>query len=728
MLNLWLQTIGALLALGVAGWSVIWVFRNPQRPFLWLAAPLVGLPLLGGVVQILYYALSTRLSTAVWAGWVSLAALSIVCVVRAWRPQISRKHLIAAAVTVLIASVWAVYVCNHSAIRAGEPTIMVTDGSDMFGYAMVGDWLATRTGAQLPRHDEVLEALQYANLFVDGSRGNTFFLTAIAGWWRETTSLFSYDWFSGVVLAAAAMGFTGLFATRRSTLWLLLLVALSTAWLTVARTGFLGKTLAYPCALMLVAFYVEAWTRPSRLKILTACLCAPFAAFLVNPLLPFLVLTLACGGTVFSTLLVRWWNGKQEQNDEKQEAPVGRLLFRAVALWAGMGLPAFVAHRIFYEAWYPPYRTPWDFAIPVSLDLESPALALVGTPWTHVLSALFMLVILALSWMALRARNREALACLACAGLVPLAFVLGQSGLYGFHGLIYPMTAAGAALLVGSSASLAPPILLGLLVVLHVPQIWHSWHRYVLGKHYLVIVHTQSEANKLKRRVKGGDVDVCTSHYADTHLVLAELLVAGVKVHLRSPSWETSLADWAKSAGCPPPTLPPKSKYTINELRAFSPPGTKRMSTSRLKLSEDQNAVAILGIRTSRPDAYRSFEGGRTSYWLDDQPAVVEIHNGTGAKVSTALRMRAAPNPARGEVDEILFEVQDQQGRIPLPKTDGSAVVDLPLELQSGTTMIKLWVPGNNARKDMPSLTPGEGDLLVDRVQLVTKETAGKQE
>ena len=75
---------------------------------------------------------------------------------------------------------------------------------------------------------------------------------------RRTSALFSYDWECGVALAAAIMGLGGLFATGPGSLALLLATAASSAWLTTSRTGFLGKTLAYPGCILLSALYLGA--------------------------------------------------------------------------------------------------------------------------------------------------------------------------------------------------------------------------------------------------------------------------------------------------------------------------------------------------------------------------------------------------------------------------------------------------------------------------------------
>ena len=52
-------------------------------------------------------------------------------------------------------------------------------------------------------------------------RRGAFLLAALAAWFRGTTTLFSYDFTSGVALCAGLLAFVGAF-TRRSLLLLLL--------------------------------------------------------------------------------------------------------------------------------------------------------------------------------------------------------------------------------------------------------------------------------------------------------------------------------------------------------------------------------------------------------------------------------------------------------------------------------------------------------------------------
>src|SRR5262249_52343698 len=153
----------------------------------------------------------------------------------------------------LVSSVWGTYVSNRWSINAGEAVIAICDGSDMYGYSLVGDWERAHLASDPPRGDRVFEVLQHVNFCHDPGRPCSFLLTAAGGYVRRTSCIFAYDWTTGVVLCAAVMGLGGLFARRPIGLALLLAGFICSAWMTTARCGYFAKTLAYPGCLMLAA-------------------------------------------------------------------------------------------------------------------------------------------------------------------------------------------------------------------------------------------------------------------------------------------------------------------------------------------------------------------------------------------------------------------------------------------------------------------------------------------
>ncbi len=505
-LLLWGQSLLALAALGLAGGCVLWPFRGPDRPYLWLTAPLAGVPALGGALLALYYGLRLPFDAALAVGWLGLSAATLACLLRGGARPPAARHGLAGLAALALASAGATYACNWTAIEAGEPTLAITAGSDMFGYAMCADWLRDHPASQPPRAHDAFEVLPYVNLYVECSRPAAFLLTAAAGRARGTSSLFSYDWACGVVLAAAVAGLGGLFAAGPAGLTLLLAAAATSAWLATARTGFLGKTLAYPGCLLLSALYLGAWARPSAGRIAVACLLGPAVAFCLNPVVPPLVLGLLLGG-----LLAALAFGRLLGPPAPTDLPAGRVALRAVALYLAVTAPAFAAHRLLFGVGYPPYPLPWRVIVPACLDLDGPLLQLPGAVRDLRLAAAFLGANLLLLLVALRRGNVVAGAYLLCTALVPTAWLLGQTGLYGFRGLLYPLTVAGAVLLLNASGrwgKAGVALLAAALVALHGPHLSRSARCFLARTAPLPIVVGQGELAALRGGVGAEAVDL----------------------------------------------------------------------------------------------------------------------------------------------------------------------------------------------------------------------------
>ncbi|HZY91047.1 MAG TPA: hypothetical protein VFE78_39860, partial [Gemmataceae bacterium] len=650
-LLIWGQTLLALAALGLAGGWALWPFRGPDRPYLWLAAPLAGLAALGGALLALYYGLRLPFAAALPLGWLGLSGVTLTCLLRGGLPRPGVRQGLVALAALGLGSAWGAYVCNRTAIEAGEPTLAVADGSDMFGYAMCADWLRAHPAAQPPRPDHLFEVLPYANLHLEGSRHAAFLLTAAAAQVRGTSSLFSYDWACGVALSAAAVGLGGVFAAGPVGLALLLAAAATSAWLVVSRTGYLGKTLAYPGCLLLTALYLGVLARPSAARVAAACLLGPAVAFCINPILPPLAVGAVLPGLLAALLLRRLSGGAAPGLSDGP--PPWRLLVRAVVLYLAVTGPAFAAHRLLFGGGYPAYRLDWGLVVPAALDLESPTLDLVGAGPGRALAAGYFAATLLLLAVALRRGAAAAQGYLLGAALVPFAWLLDKPGVYGFHGLLYPLTMAGAALLLAPAGRRRPArleggavaLLAAALVALHVPQAHRAARRYLVGAPPGFAVLNRGELEALRAGVGDEAVDVSLGDYRDSLPVLSELACRGTAVRLRAPAWELTLANWAAGVGCPPPNaMAPKARFSITEREAFAPPGSVRYRGRRLQLCEDGDAVTFGAVR--RAQAVVRDERGRPGYWLGNAPTVVEVHNGTGAAAAVRFRAEGRCGPA----------------------------------------------------------------------------------
>ncbi len=720
-LKVWLQTLLALILLAWAGGCVLSPWGDARRPYLWLAAPLAGVLALGGACILFYYGLRLPLWLAALTGLLVLGGVTLFLLFRGRMPFPGPGCRLPVFAALLVSSAYGTYVCNWSALSAGTPTVAIMDGSDQFAYSMCADWLKGHTAATPPRPDVPLECLNYLNLFVDGSRPAAFLLAGAASLFRGTTAIFSYDWANGVLLAGAVAGLAGLFSARRRTLVILLAAGMTSAWLNSARTGYLGKSLAYPGCLLLGLLFLETVARPSRTRVIAACLISAATAFCHNPVVPVLVLGLVLGGYLAGMLLLRIIGVRSLENSDGT-AISSRLSLRAIGLYLAMVGPAYIFHRVMFGGLVPPYDLEWTLVVPVALDLEATALAMVG-PWLSMsLTAIYLVLAVWLMVIAFRRRDLAALALLTTCLLVPLAWLIGQRRIYGFYGLLYPLTMAGAALLIAGprdkvpGRSLKAPawILAAVLVCLHLPQITCSARRYL--KQNLIygsvwpVVHTQRDMDAIRKRVGKETVDLgFVPNYANTYMMILELACQGSNVLMRSPAWDRCLGPPARRLGCAPPSgLPPKGRFSIVERNGFAPAGTMRIRSDNVKLCEDQSAVSLLAVHVA-PVMFAWDESGRPGFWLGENGVTLDIYNGTGAARTVRFLGRAQTfTPWDSQHPRLLHH--SFAGRTETIEVAARGdLITLDLNLVEGLNKLTLWVgessqPAENRNPDPQSL------------------------
>jgi hypothetical protein len=699
-LNLWVQTLLALVALGLAGGWLLWLFRSADRPFLWLAAPLAGLPTLGLALIILYYGVGLHLVPSLVLGWSGLAGATLMCLRRAisapGTPRFAAvEHPRTALLVLLLGSLWGAYVCNHESMRAEQPTLSIYNGSDHFGYSMGADWMRDHSGRERPQGSRLLEALPYVTLHVEGDRHTTFLLLASAGAVRGTTSAFSYDWLGGVVISAALLGMAGLFSSGPAGLWLLLAAGMTSAWLPVARTGYLGKAVAYPSCLLSCFLFLNAWARPTRSRIAAACVVSVGVAFTINPILPLLVVGMLLGGLLAALLLHRLLVSSVIHG--LGDAPInGRSFVRAMALYLAMVMPAYVFHRIFFEFWMPEYKLPWRWTIASALDLENPSIELTAPEfvWALVIGMLIVTGLLLLT--AFQKRNVLAQSFLLAIGLIPLAVLMGKTQVYGFHGVLYPMIAIGAALLLDPSwrpsrSAWLTGISAFTLLALHFPTTYQSGKRYLTPTDaQFPVVFTQSEVAKLRELIGNHSLDLCLGDVSDACLAITELGRAATPIRLHSPCWERTLKTWAGPYGYVVETTPPKGRFQLVEGMAYAPPDTVRYRSDRFQLLEDGAAVTFRATRTPQTMVWDEYR--RPGFWQGRAPTEIELSNGTGttAHVSFVAEGRPGSAFAASIPRKIRYQFKDHVGEAVLQP--GHWQLELPLAVPPGIHLLSLSV------------------------------------
>lgn len=701
------QTVLALLALGMGGGWALCAFRRSERPYLWLAAPLAGVLTLGGALALLYFFTGLSLRQSLWIGW-GLNVLGTVVTVARTRTVPRARYLAAGGVVALAVSYWATVSCNKTAIDAREPTLITVDGSDMFGYAIVGDWVRAHPAADGPQPTEVLNGLTYGNLRRECSRPIAFLLLAAGAETRGTTTLFSYDWVSGVLLAAGLAGFAGASAGNVPILVLVAAGGAASSWLTDNRTGYLGKAIAYPAGVLLVSLMLTALTEPSRARWAVTILFGTVLAWCLSPMFPPVLLAIAAGGYLV-TLVALFIRGRWDEHSNGFGTAVIRPAVAALVLSAASSVPMFVTYRLMFGSFPPPPPpTDWSWVLPVSLDLELPTLkAVTVISWVWLMRAAAAAIAVALA-AALWRGQRAASALLACGLFVPFAWALDEFRLYTFHGLVFPLTLAGAAALADPRSKVAavPSVegpstggagvvriaLVALLVCgtvgLRVPQFRAAASRYVYAPPSHRVVHRQSEAVALRAALEHAPLDVALGHYADNHFVWAELATREVPVRFRSPGWNVSVGAYAG----PSPNydlFAPKASFALLERGAWSAPGTERWVGKRLKLVQDQKAIAVVGVYAGQAN---SWDGEwRPGVWIGNAPTTLLIHNGADHVCAVRLTADTAAGPAHPDPNRrtLRYRLRDRASTLSLPKTNRAV---LSLLLEPGMNRIELSV------------------------------------
>jgi len=677
------QTLLALLALGACGGWLLRPFVRAERPFLWLAAPLAGLFTFGGALALSYFLVGLPFRWALWVALLANAGGTVLVLVRS-RPARSRLGSVAVGCLVaLVAAYWGTFACNRASIDAREPALAVIDGSDMFGYSLVADWMVAHRAAEGPSATDELDGLARYNLRVECSRPNTFALLGAAAEALGTSGRFAYDWAAGVILAAALVGFAGAFAGGPWALAALVAGAALSCWLTNARTGYMGKSVGYPGGLLLAELFRAALAEPSRARWGAVAVLTAALAWALSPTFPAALFAIVLGGYAVAPVAV-FARGSGESDEPRPGfwRAVARPFFGACARAALVSVPWLVLHKLVFGTFNPPLPpADWDWVLPAALDLELPTLKSVPMrgPLLWAAAALGLLGLLA----ATVRRDRSACALLACALFAPFCWAVGEFRVYTFHGLLYPLALAGcAALAAGARGSAAwAAIALALLsatAAARVPQARAAAERYVVRPPSALIFRA-SEARALREAVGSDDVDVALAHWADCHFAWAELAAHGVPVRFRSPGRNVSVGAYAPPHRRAEPT-DPKARLALVERGAWAA-GTVRWTGKRLKLVENRDEFALVG--GSWPLVATWDAQWRPGAWLGTEPVAFRIHNGNGTERAVRFVADAPPEPAR----TLVYRTDRAGGSV-----QTSAAVAVPLRLAPGWNRVELSV------------------------------------
>lgn len=719
------STLAALLLLAVAGAWSLWAFRDRDRPYLVLAAPLAGVATLSLSLSLLYEVcrLSVPVSFLI-ALLVNGAATLAVCGrgAREMLPRRWRDAFVGLAALLGIAggSVWVV---EGTALRQREPTILLAAGSDMFGYSHMGDWML-RHPHEMPVASPERPYESYLEYLVndDNTRPGAFLLAAVTAWCRGTTTLFSLDFATGVAWSAALLGFAAAFA-RRPLLFLTLLAAAAlSVWLRNARTGYFGKTLAYPGCLLLAHVFIQTWRTNTPLR-LASCLVLGWGFGLCHtPSLLAASVGLVCMGIaivrVLSWMLDR--AGRRQPSDiEPETGP----------LWAGLALAAALVLPLGIVFWHHlisvskqtvlAFAAPSDLVFAEALDLGTlwdPAAVTERTRQYLLGAALAFALVCFVFALAVRAATA---AGMILSSTVPLAcWCTGRIwSVYQTQGLIYPLTLAGAALLLQHAAVRRSRwfrfagvcLLLGLAGV-RLPQ----FHRTVQVCSHCTRKTTpfiaQSQVAAFLDRIGQGTVDVCHYDGRVCLTLLLELGARGIPFQFREPAWTTILAyrHWQvpEYAACGSQLVSP----WIEELSAAA-------SSVRVSLPVVSNEGTWIGELKTPNGLGRDVEHGY-HFWLGSRPASAVLTNATAENVFVEFVATAEIHLVPGDPIRrtLVWSLDGKEGRIELAST--KTRIRIPFLLPPGDHTLKLGVeqlaaPGPSLSNDARELR-----LLIGRFSL----------
>jgi hypothetical protein len=590
-----IQTLAALALLAVIGGWTLWPFRTSTRPYLWLAAPLTGIAILSLTLTILYHTFGLALPLCLAICVPVSVAPTLVCLVRRWRqggPVPGWKTGLAALLGI---GVWGAFASNGTAIRCGEPTVSMRDGSDTFGYAQVASWILQHPQEQASWNPSKPHEA-YVHVMDADPRPGAFLLTAAAGFVRQTTPVFSFDWLMGVALAAGVLALAGCFASGRGTLVLLLCAGILSSWFTLAHSGYLGKVLAYPGCILLASLLFSTWRQLSINKLLAGALLGLGVGLCHSPATPVTILGLLFGGSVLA--LASHWLPTRSGSDQLQTQRAdwqqfGRGLLVLAALLGPLML--LFSWWLWGLASAPPSL---DLAktrlLSFALDLDNPHVPLVGPRLARWLVGL-ALILNAIGWaLAYRARHIEAASCLLSVGVLVLVWRGHHWGLSHFAGILFPLSAIGVTLLLEEHQHVRAPrfvnaavLMIALAMIgLRIVQFEGSCERYMVPVDSPYCFRQASIAT-ICRTIGDRSVDVSVSDLYASMLLMTELGPRGVHLQMQPLVWARLLAytHW------PPPAYPHRGDFSLCDGTGDNFAANIHLRTPQFQLVGEDTAV-----------------------------------------------------------------------------------------------------------------------------------------
>jgi hypothetical protein len=470
--------LGALAVLGACGWWAVAPFRS-RFAYPLAQAPLAGMVLAPIATLGLMVGLSVRLR---WAAAVAVGALAAGSLAAAWLGRRAGgggwRLALPAGLVAGAASVWYL---TPTDLFFGSPGLLYAHGTDHLGYAHIADWLQGPIGnvGATPNPDDWYGSWPQI-MAVGDPRFGSFAFLALVSLFSGRSGTFAYDLGCAVVLAASSLGVAAVFARRPVTFGVLAGGLFTSFWFDWSRTGYLGKTTAYP-AIILVAGLLFAWMDqargdgPHRLFPLAAVAALTAGAAV---LFPGVVIALFVG-LLGATFLVVTALRPEEPAPAPARRRIGDLLVAIALLVALAFLTTGSLARPLFLFGRTPLPWTWPELLVRAMEVDGLMLGRTGLPAAVVWALPSALLVVSASLAALAVLTRVPAAAAALIAPLALLGTLAAADLrwqaMNFIGLFGPLLLCGTAALADALARRAPRswMTAGVLVVLVATVVSH---------------------------------------------------------------------------------------------------------------------------------------------------------------------------------------------------------------------------------------------------------------
>ena len=566
-----LFVLAMLGGLALAGGFVLAPLRQYVR-YIALAAPLAGLLCIVLGSAALYVVTRWSLGRSAATAACTCIAATLVQFYVSGIGAVRWRIWLGLGITALLVAGLATWSADAATIHLHRPAMLYMDGTDHLGYAHLADWIIQHPITEMPGPMSRMSPDSPQSVYTawpslllhEDLRFGSFISLAIFALVRHRSATFVYDVACATILAAGILAVAGAFARSPRSLLVLIAGLLACHWLDYSRTGYFGKLLSYPSALMLVGFLVSLPGSASPVALCFLGALAGAAALMHPSVLTALFLCVGIGPYLLARLaLARSDLAEMSLRQTGNLAAIGGLLIGIIVVASGLlARPLTVAP--------PDWGVGWNFVLPRALDLESQGATVTG--WgpmgLRYAAGVGFAVWIALLALAVLRRDPAAIALL----LGPLLLLGGlfasggQAAAFQLIGFFYPMSLCGAARLadpwtcaaprraaLGKTMLAASALLISAMVGLRVPRYFGALHRFA-GKGMIPSQQfTLRDANRLGAKIGQEPVEVDITAPTQAIFVLVELGRRGVHLQWTPRSWNTVV----HFTGWPPPNYPP---------------------------------------------------------------------------------------------------------------------------------------------------------------------------